>query len=117
MQRKRFAEDQIIAVLKEHEACAKTADLAHKHGISETTETGLCENRRTVSRKAVEALVLKGIEEQLATPELIAEYVREYQRMSRELNSSTAHRRRRPGGATRPRQRRHLKGGRCPVGR
>jgi DNA invertase Pin-like site-specific DNA recombinase len=57
-------------------------------------ETGLCENRRTVAREAIEALVLKGIEENLAAPELIAEYVREYHRMSRELHSSTAHRRR-----------------------
>ena len=35
MKRKRFTEEQIIAVLKEHEAGAKTADLARKHGISE----------------------------------------------------------------------------------
>jgi len=57
-------------------------------------ETGLCENRRTVSRFAIENLVLKGIEENLASPALIAEYVREYHRLSRELHSSTAHRRR-----------------------
>lgn len=57
-------------------------------------ETGLCENRRTVPRAAVEALVLKRIEENLAAPELIAEYVREYHRVSRELHSSTAHRHR-----------------------
>jgi hypothetical protein len=38
--------------------------------------------------------VLKGIEENLAAPELIAEYVREYHRISRELHSSTAHRQR-----------------------
>jgi len=31
MKRKRFTEEQIIAVLKEHEAGAKTADLARKH--------------------------------------------------------------------------------------
>jgi putative transposase len=37
MKRKRFTEEQIIAVLKEHEAGAKTADLARKHGISEAT--------------------------------------------------------------------------------
>ncbi len=30
-------EEQIIAVLKEHEAGAKTADLARKHGVSEAT--------------------------------------------------------------------------------
>ncbi len=61
---------------------------------SRMKETGLCDNRRSVPREAIETLVLNGIEEQLASPELIAEYVREYQRMSRELNSSTAHRRR-----------------------
>jgi putative transposase len=37
MKRKRFTEEQIIAVLKEHEVGAKTADLARKHGISEAT--------------------------------------------------------------------------------
>src|SRR6185437_7658921 len=37
MKRARFTEQQIIAVLKEHEAGAKTADLARKHGVSEAT--------------------------------------------------------------------------------
>ena len=37
MKRARFTEEQIIAVLKEHEAGAKTADRARKHGISEAT--------------------------------------------------------------------------------
>ena len=37
MKRKRFTEEQIIAVLREHEAGAKTGDLARKHGISEVT--------------------------------------------------------------------------------
>ena len=37
MKRKRFTEEQIIAVLREHDAGAKTADLAPKHGISEAT--------------------------------------------------------------------------------
>lgn len=37
MKRKRFSEEQIIGVLKEHEAGAKTADLCRKHGISEAT--------------------------------------------------------------------------------
>ena len=37
MKRARFTEEQIIAVLREHEAGAKTADLARKYGISEAT--------------------------------------------------------------------------------
>jgi putative transposase len=37
MKRKRFSEEQIVAVLREHEAGMKTMDLARKHGISEAT--------------------------------------------------------------------------------
>ena len=37
MKRKRHTEEQIIAILKEHEAGVKTADLCRKHGISEAT--------------------------------------------------------------------------------
>ena len=37
MKRKRFTEEQIIAVLREHELGAKTADLCRKRGISEAT--------------------------------------------------------------------------------
>ena len=37
MERARFTEEQIIAVLKEHEAGAKTAGLARKHGLSGAT--------------------------------------------------------------------------------
>jgi len=35
IKRKRFTEEQIIAVLREHEAGAKAGDLARKHAISE----------------------------------------------------------------------------------
>jgi putative transposase len=37
MKRKRFTEEQIIGVLKEHELGAKAGDLCRKHGISEAT--------------------------------------------------------------------------------
>ena len=37
MKRKRFTEEQIIGVLKEHELGAPTADLCRKHGISQQT--------------------------------------------------------------------------------
>jgi putative transposase len=37
MKRIRFTEEQIIAVLREYEVGAKTAELARKHGISEAT--------------------------------------------------------------------------------
>jgi len=37
MKRKGHTEEQIIAILKEHEAGMKAADLCRKHGISDAT--------------------------------------------------------------------------------
>jgi len=37
MKRSRFTEEQIIGILKEHEAGAKTADLCRRHRMSEAT--------------------------------------------------------------------------------
>ena len=37
MKRTRLTEEQIIGILKEAEAGAKTADLARRHGVSEAT--------------------------------------------------------------------------------
>ena len=37
MKRSRFSEEQIIGVLREHEAGASAADLARKHGVSQAT--------------------------------------------------------------------------------
>lgn len=37
MKRSRFTEEQIIAILREHEAGAATSDVCRKHGISSAT--------------------------------------------------------------------------------
>jgi len=37
MKRSRFSEEQVIGILKEHEAGAKTADVCRRHGISDAT--------------------------------------------------------------------------------
>ena len=37
MKRSRFTQEQIIGVLKEHQAGASAADLCRKHGISDAT--------------------------------------------------------------------------------
>lgn len=37
MKRSRFSEEQIIGILKEHEADASVADLCRKHGVSDAS--------------------------------------------------------------------------------
>jgi putative transposase len=37
MKRKRYTEEQIITILKEHEAGASAADLARRHGVAENS--------------------------------------------------------------------------------
>ena len=37
MKRSRFTDEQIVGVLKEHEAGTPTADLCRQHGISQAT--------------------------------------------------------------------------------
>ena len=37
MKRSRFSEEQIIAILKEHEAGMPTADVCRRHGVSSAT--------------------------------------------------------------------------------
>ena len=40
MKKSRYAEEQIIGILKQHEAGVKTADLCREHGISAATFYG-----------------------------------------------------------------------------
>ena len=37
MRQSRFSDEQIIAILREHEAGAKTADVCRRHGVSDAT--------------------------------------------------------------------------------
>ena len=37
MKRSRFSEEQIIGILREHEAGSPTADVCRKHGVSSAT--------------------------------------------------------------------------------
>jgi len=37
MKRKRYTEEQIISILKEHEAGASAPDLSRRHGVAENT--------------------------------------------------------------------------------
>ncbi len=60
MKRKRHTEEQIIAILKEHEAWVKTAELCRKYGISDATFY----NREL---EVSEAKRLKGLEGENAT--------------------------------------------------
>jgi site-specific DNA recombinase len=75
------------------------AAAADKRGIllrcSRNRETGLCSNRQFVPRKEIEQGVIDAIDRnKLAAPEIVAEYIREYHRVRRELNSHRSGRQR-----------------------
>ncbi len=52
-------------------------------GCSRHRETGLCDNGRTLSMARVEAKIISAIETELAAPDVIEEYVREYHHLAR----------------------------------
>jgi putative transposase len=64
MKRKRFTEEQIIGVLKEHELGAKTAEVCRKHGISEASFYNW--KSKYGGMEVSEAKRLKGLEEENA---------------------------------------------------
>ena len=64
MKRKRHTEEQIIAILKEHEAGMKTAEVCRRHGISDATFYNW--KARYGGLEVSEAKRLKGLESENA---------------------------------------------------
>lgn len=64
MKHSRFTEDQIIGILKEHEAGVSAADLCRKHGVSDATVYKW--KARYGGMDVSEAKRLKGLEEENA---------------------------------------------------
>ena len=51
-----------------------------KYGCASARNKGTCDNRKLIEREEVEARILSGLKGQLLRPELLAEFVTEYQR-------------------------------------
>ena len=64
MKRSRFTQEQIIGVLKEHQAGAAAADLCRQHGISDATSYNW--RSRYGGMEVSDARKLKGFEEENA---------------------------------------------------
>ncbi len=62
MKKSRFSEEQIIGVLKEHQAGIPTAEVCRKHGVSEATFYNW--RSRYGGMEVSEARRLKGLEEE-----------------------------------------------------
>jgi len=72
MKRSRFSEEQIIGILKEQEAGAKTAEVCRKHGISDATFYKW--KAKYGGMEVSEARRLKALEDENARPKkLLAE--------------------------------------------
>jgi putative transposase len=62
MKKSRFSEEQIIVILKQHEAGLKTADVCREHGISAATFYGW--KQKFGGMDVAEAQRLKALEEE-----------------------------------------------------
>ena len=88
MKKKRFKEEQIIAILKEAEAGAKTPELARRHGVSEGTLYRW--KSKYGGMEVSEAKRLKGLEEEnRRLKRLVAEQAL-YRKMLRLLMKNTS---------------------------
>ena len=58
-----------------------------RYGCSAARNKGTCTNRRTIARSEVEERVLCGLREKLMAPDLVAEFIREFQREARKERS------------------------------
>jgi site-specific DNA recombinase len=62
---------------------------ARHYGCANTRNRGTCTNRLTIRRDVLEATVLDGLREHLMHPDLVAEFVAEYQREWNRLRQET----------------------------
>ncbi len=71
MKKSRYTEEQIIGILKQHEAGVKTADLSREHGISAVTFYGW--KQKFGGMDVSEAQRLKALEDENRRVKLLAE--------------------------------------------
>lgn len=89
MKKSRFTEDQIIGVLKEHQAGIPTAELCRKHGISDATFYNW--RSRYGGMEVSDARRLKSLEDENRTlKKLLAESMLDVATLKEALGSSDA---------------------------
>ncbi|SLN67224.1 Recombinase [Roseovarius litorisediminis] len=59
-----------------------------RYGCANARNKGICDNRQTIEREDLEQRVLEGLKDRLLSPELIAEFVAEYQRAYNEIRAA-----------------------------
>ena len=87
MRQSRFSEEPIIAILREHEAGAKTADVCRRHGVSDVTFYFYKWKAKYGGMEVSDARKLRGLEdENRKLKKLLAEAMLD-NAMLKELNS------------------------------